>query len=205
MFVLTEFKDTVQILPHKFKKKLNDAITNELNRKLANKVFYKVGLCIALHDITHISESFIVPGDGSSHTKVNFRFVVFRPFIDEVIVGRIRSCDSEGVHVTLGFFEDIIIKPENLKQNSIFNQAEQAWVWQYEGEDGNVSELFMDIGEPIRFRVCKEFFAEALIVNPSAKKDSDEKKETTPYAPPYMLEGDIDATGLGLLSWWANV
>lgn len=38
MFVLAELKDTVRIPPWKFKRKLNDAITDELNRKLANKV-----------------------------------------------------------------------------------------------------------------------------------------------------------------------
>jgi len=29
---------------------------------------------------------------------VTFRFVVFRPFVEEVLTGRIRSCDHEGVH-----------------------------------------------------------------------------------------------------------
>lgn len=38
MFVLAELKDTVRIPPWKFKRKLNDAIADELNRKLANKV-----------------------------------------------------------------------------------------------------------------------------------------------------------------------
>lgn len=38
MFVLTEFKDTVKIKPWNFQKKLNDTVTDELNRKLANKV-----------------------------------------------------------------------------------------------------------------------------------------------------------------------
>lgn len=38
MFVLSELKDVVRIPPWKFKRKLNDAITDELNRKLANKV-----------------------------------------------------------------------------------------------------------------------------------------------------------------------
>lgn len=28
---------------------------------------------------------------------VKFRFVVFRPFIDEILTGRIRSCNHEGV------------------------------------------------------------------------------------------------------------
>lgn len=40
MFVLAELKDTVRIPPVEFKQKLNDAITDELNRKLANKVKY---------------------------------------------------------------------------------------------------------------------------------------------------------------------
>ena len=31
-------------------------------------------------------------------TQVHFRYVVFRPFMDEILVGRIRSCSREGVH-----------------------------------------------------------------------------------------------------------
>ena len=80
-----------------------------------------VGLCIVLHDLTYVGDSYIFPGDGASHTKgthtyhttscyhctllvlnfaVRFRFVVFRPFIDEVIVGRIRSSSADGVKGT---------------------------------------------------------------------------------------------------------
>lgn len=57
-----------------------------------------VGLCIALHDITKIDESFILPGDGASHTRVHFRYMVFRPFMEEILVGKIRSVSREGVH-----------------------------------------------------------------------------------------------------------
>ena len=32
---------------------------------------------------------------------VRFRFIVFRPFVDEVLVGKIRSCSTEGVRGTL--------------------------------------------------------------------------------------------------------
>ena len=36
-----------------------------------------MGLCIILHDIVHVEDSYILPGDGASHTKgivVLFRF-----------------------------------------------------------------------------------------------------------------------------------
>ena len=81
-------KDIVHIKPWLFDQDLTTVIEDELNKKLANKVIYQVGLCIALFDIKQIDESYVFPGDGSSHTKVVFRYVVFRPFIDEVLIGK---------------------------------------------------------------------------------------------------------------------
>ena len=30
--------------------------------------------------------------------SVHFRYVVFRPFVDEILVGKIKSCSKEGVN-----------------------------------------------------------------------------------------------------------
>lgn len=202
MFVLTELRDTVRIPPWKFTQKLNDAITEELNRKLANKVYLNVGLCIALHDLTKIEESYIFPGDGASHTKVTFRFIVFRPFMEEILVGKIRSCSPDGVHVTLGFFEDIVIPPHKLQHPSRFDPTEQAWIWEYNTNEGEKHDLFMDAGEIIRFRVVNETFTEALPTGPIAVSET-EKPEAQNMSP-YTLGGAIDEPGLGLLTWWEN-
>ncbi|TGZ52274.1 DNA-directed RNA polymerase III subunit RPC8 isoform X1 [Temnothorax longispinosus] len=201
MFVLAELKDTVRIPPSRFQYKLNDVVTDELNRKLANKVYKDVGLCITLHDITKIEESYIFPGDGASHTKVTFRFIVFRPWIEEILIGKIRSCSPEGIHVTLGFFEDVVIPPHKLQHPSHFDQMEQAWVWIYK-ENGKTHNLFMDAGEVIRFRVVKEIFTEAPLSSaPNAPRDISEKPEANNVAP-YTLHGSIDEPGLGLVTWW---
>lgn len=45
-----------------------------------------------------MDDSYIFPGDGAAHTKVEFRFVIFRPFMEEIIVGKIKNCSKEGVH-----------------------------------------------------------------------------------------------------------
>lgn len=58
MFVLAELKDTVRIPPVEFKQKLNDAITDELNRKLANKVKYRN--LFKFFDITLIDSNKII-------------------------------------------------------------------------------------------------------------------------------------------------
>ncbi|KAF7263904.1 RNA polymerase III subunit H [Rhynchophorus ferrugineus] len=201
MFILAEMKNVTRITPELFNVNLNEAVAGELNKKLANKVVLNVGLCIALFDITSIKDSFIIPGDGASHTIVHFRYIVFRPFMEEILIGKIRSCSQEGVHVTLGFFDDILIPPSALQHPSKFNETEQAWVWEYDTGDGGKHDLFMDSGETIRFRVTGETFTETCPAGPSGIQESQEGIENKV---PYSLTGSINEPGLGLLSWWDN-
>lgn len=200
MFVLAEFKDVIRTPPAVFNKKLQVSVTDDLNGKLANKVVPDVGLCIALFDIQSMEDSYIFPGDGAAHTKVEFRYVVFRPFIDEIIVGKIRNCTKDGVHVTLGFFDDIVVPPANLQHPSRFDETEQVWIWEFDN-DGDKHDLFMDPGEKIKFRVTSEMFIET---SPVQCPDNPELPETLNAEPkiPYSIIASINEPGLGVLSWW---
>ena len=100
-------------------------------------------------------------GDGSSHTRVRFRMLVFRPDLDEVIVGKIKNCSKEGVHVSLEFFDDILIPAESLQFPSRYDDSESVWIWEYPLEDEEHHDLFMDAGEQIRFRVTSESFVDS--------------------------------------------
>jgi len=201
MFLLTEFRDTVAIEPQHFKLKLNDAIVFALNKKFSNKVVHNVGLCIALWDITKIDDSFIFPGDGASHTIVEFRFVVFRPFLDEILIGKIKSCSKEGVYVTIGFFEDILIPAEQLRNPSRFDEKNQMWFWDYEVE-GEKHAMSMDIGEAIRWKVSEEVFTDILPIEPGKENNEAVETSSTEKKPPYAILGSIHSDGLGLLTWW---
>ncbi|KAL6054120.1 DNA-directed RNA polymerase III subunit RPC8 [Balamuthia mandrillaris] len=137
MFVLVLLSDTVKVPPHKFSYEL-DAIKTELNKKYGDKVIPKVGLGVTLYDVVKVGDGFIYPGDGSAHTKVTFRMVVFRPFRGEVIVGKLRHSTPDGITglfvlfffllqqsvyfcflaVSLGFFEDVFIPKEELQEPS---------------------------------------------------------------------------------------
>lgn len=41
--------------------------------------------------------------------------VVFRPFVGEVMVGKIKACTKEGVQVSMDFFDDVIIPSYSLQ------------------------------------------------------------------------------------------
>ncbi|EDW78859.1 uncharacterized protein Dwil_GK12491 [Drosophila willistoni] len=213
MFVLAELKDNVRIAPDHFNLKLIDAVRDEIDRKLANKVLLNVGLCIALKEIVSLKDSTILPGDGASHTEVLFRYVVFRPRLGTIMTGKIRNCSREGVHVTLGFFDDILIPQAALQHPSRFDEAEQAWVWEYPLEDGAKHDLFMDVGEPIKFRVTREIFEETSPIGPPKAENQTAQNASTSAAAaaaagaqevktPYKIIGAINESGLGVLSWW---
>ena len=149
MFELVRLHDVVHIQPHEFAKPLLKAISDALCEKYPNKVVPDLGLCITLYDILHVGESQLYPGSGAHHTAVEFRLIVFRPYIGEIMTGTVVASDTTGVRVSLGFFDEIHVPARLLQKPSSFSQEEGVWVW-------NVTEdndLFLDLENPLRFRV----------------------------------------------------
>lgn len=105
--------------------------------------------------------------------------------------------------VSLGFFDDILIPSTALQHPSRYEEAEQAWVWEYPLEDGGHHDLFMDINNPIKFKVTGETFEESspigppIVDEPSSSANSNAEPKV-----PYKITGAINESGLGLLSWW---
>ena len=113
-----------------------------------------------------------------------------------------------GPAVSLGFFDDILIPAELLQPNTKLyvlslstccaaaaswedhgsNHEEQLFVWDFEG-----NELYMDLDEPIRFRVMDEAFVEAIPVSTAEEKSrilgisQPTEADTIPSVAPYTL------------------
>ena len=57
-------QDTVSVHPSQFGLPPEQAITNELNKKYANRVLHDVGLCICVFDLAEVGEGKVRYGDG---------------------------------------------------------------------------------------------------------------------------------------------
>jgi DNA-directed RNA polymerase subunit E'/Rpb7 len=44
-----------------------------------------------------MGDSYVYPGEGSAHIKVQFRLVIFKPFVGEVIQGTVIDSNEEGL------------------------------------------------------------------------------------------------------------
>lgn len=150
MFIIAAIEDKLRILPDQFDCSPHDALIEQIELKYTNKVLLDVGLCVSFYDFLHIGDPYVYPAEGACHQKVRFRMVVFRPFAGEIITGRILSSSREGVIVSLGFFEDILIPHYLLQQPASYDPMKNQWVWNYDADSDAFS---MDKGEEVRFKV----------------------------------------------------
>jgi DNA-directed RNA polymerase III subunit RPC8 len=222
MFNLVTIKDKVRIEPDHFSKEYITALEDEIHSKYSNKILPEVGLCVSIYDILKVSDPFVYPGDGATHTEVIFRLIVFRPFVGEVLCGKIISSDSKnGIQVSMGMFDDIWIPPFLMQENSYFQEQENLWVWKYQEH-----EMYFDLGEEIRFKVNSLLFhtmeqdsrapkVDLTVKRPiatsavavGASSDRQQQLQTQQQNKdlselPMIIYGRLNQSGLGLTSWW---
>ena len=165
MFVLSTISDVVRVSPEAFD---NDSLTNaheEIDKKYPNRVIMDLGLVICRYgDVLRMQQGQCVAGDPYAHHQVIFRLVVFRPFVEEVCLGKILHSTSDGITVSLGFFNDIFIPAHWMLRPSHYDDSTGLWVWKpdYDDDDDNNdkeennesnNQFEMDIGSEVRFKV----------------------------------------------------
>jgi len=122
-------------------------LKEQIEIKYANRVLLHVGLCITFYDFISIGDPYLYPSEGSSIQIVRFRMVVFRPFVGEIITGRLVGSNREGLKISTEFFDDISIPAALLQAPCVFNPVDSLWTWKY-GENAD-TDFVMEIGEEV--------------------------------------------------------
>jgi DNA-directed RNA polymerase III subunit RPC8 len=145
MFVVAEAVDVIRIPPSLLgcagvssSATCLGAIHGEIDRIYPNRVLIDCGLVVSRYGkARYVSDGVCVAGDGGSHHRCHFSLVVFRPFVEEVITGRIYRSTPEGVYITLGFFENIFVPAYWMLRPSVYEPELGLWVWtpQYDDDD----------------------------------------------------------------------
>ncbi|KAF9231463.1 RNA polymerase III subunit Rpc25-domain-containing protein [Melanogaster broomeanus] len=211
MFVLSIIKDTIPVLPANFGAPPHQALIDEINKKYANRALHDVGLCICVFDLAEAGEGKVRYGDGSLWYKVKFRMVVFRPFISEVILAKVKSSDEDGMRLSVGFFDDMYIPLAYLPHPATFDPNERAHFWLPDSEAKTTHErlesptserMYIDQGEIIRVRVEADEFYDDEPGPPKAAEGVAVNREVR--RAPYSIICSIAEQGLGPVAWWKS-
>ena len=195
--------DVVQILPSEFHKPSIRAIEDWVNGKYADKVIHKVGLCVGFHSLISASEGLIGHGNGIVNVNVDFRLIVFRPFKGEILRGTISHSNMQGIYLSMDFFEDIVVPPAFLFDNTTWgadDQGTEAWIWR-----SGDNEYFFDKAERCMMRVEQEEWND---LSPQMKRpddyDVERRDEYGLKVGPYRILASMMHSGLGPTLWWLS-
>lgn len=152
MFVLTLLADTIRIPPHLLSQPTLNSVQTEIEKRYLNKIIVDVGLIICPYGPPlEIGDGILVPGDGGAHHQVIFQAVVFRPFVEEVLIGIVKESNEGGIVVSVGeFFDHVFIPAYWMLNPSRYDEKSGLWVWtprydydeeeEDEGEEGKTEE-----------------------------------------------------------------
>ncbi|WPG97668.1 Hypothetical protein R9X50_00044800 [Acrodontium crateriforme] len=209
MYTLATIADVVQIHPTDFPKTSLRAIEDFVNTKYADKVIHKVGLCLGFHSLISASEGLIGHGTGIVNVNVDFRILVFRPFKGEILSATITHSNIRGIYLSMDFFEDIVVPPALLPENTEWCKDEQdeggteVFIWRTDDGEGGTNEFYFDRAEKVLFRVEQEEWND---LSPQMKRPDDyDESVTDEYGMrkvPYRIIGSMMHSGLGPTLWW---
>ncbi|KAF8820129.1 Rna polymerase Rpb7, N-terminal domain-containing protein [Cardiosporidium cionae] len=188
MFLVSLISDTIPTAPSEINLDVNAVLTSCIQAKYVNKVIDQVGLVVGIYDILRITDSIILPADGRVHYKVNFRLIIFKPFLGEILDGTLIEANSSGMKVSLQFFQDIKLHPDAIRNPRGFDKEEERWWWEYEDH-----RLYYELNQKIRFQVVEVLF-------PHNNSFAAGKQKS--YEPPMIINASVEKDGLGMRSWW---
>ncbi|OCF33876.1 DNA-directed RNA polymerase III subunit RPC8 [Kwoniella heveanensis CBS 569] len=222
MFVLVGVRDTVPVAPKAFDVPPALTIQDALNKKYANKLVPDKGLALSVFDILTAEDGKVTWGNGLMYYKaVSFRLMLFAPFVGEVIVGKVLSTSKSYVRVSLGFFQDIYIVPSLLPPNSAYDPAQKKFFWVTSEDDEAAmtqeqlantvvaDRLYIDEGEPIRFRVDSVEWQDVRPTPQSLMAAAEDAGNEVPEKDPiekagFKILATIAESGLGITQWWSQ-
>src|SRR3989338_1931319 len=108
MFYEIEARSHVRVPPSSFKEDTEEAVMKELNKKYEGYISKTYGVVIGVVDVLEIGEGIIIPGDGAAYYDTRFKFLAYKPELQEVVIGKVMEISDFGAFLNIGPLDGMI-------------------------------------------------------------------------------------------------
>lgn len=108
MFKILSIKDKVRVPPIRFDMELDKAIKESLQDQVEGKLNPDLGVFLAVTDVTNIGDGYIVPEDGAVHYPVEYKTLVYRPELNELVLGEVVDITEFGAFTRIGPIDALV-------------------------------------------------------------------------------------------------
>lgn len=108
MFYKVVVNDFVRVAPAFLGLNIQDAIVKQVKKKYDGFMSKELGIVIDVSGVKEVKEGVIIPGDGAPHYETKFELLIYRPEMQEMVMGRIKDIADFGAFLTIGPIEGMI-------------------------------------------------------------------------------------------------
>ena len=108
MFYKIELKDHIRVPPSLFNLPLEEAVVKRIKAKYSGFISKELGIVIDVSGVKGIGGGVIIPGDGASYYDISFELLIFRPEMQEIVLGKIKDIAEFGAFINIGPIDGMI-------------------------------------------------------------------------------------------------
>jgi DNA-directed RNA polymerase subunit E' len=108
MFYSFKVKDHVRVPPNMFGLPVKEAVLAQLKKGYDGYISKDFGIVVDVLDVANVGDGIIIPGDGASYYDTEFQMIIFKPELQEVVLGTIRDIADFGAFISLGVIDGMI-------------------------------------------------------------------------------------------------
>lgn len=130
MFYIIEVEDHVRVAPKLFGYSTPEAVAKQLNETYIGKYDREMGQIIEVIEVTNVTDGTIIPGDGAAYYFSEFKLLVWKPELHELVFGEIEEITNFGAFINMGVREGMIHIGQTMddyvsfsKQNSLLGKS----------------------------------------------------------------------------------
>ncbi len=123
MFYLIEVEDYVRVDPRLFGLATAEAVEKQLNETYKDYIDKEFGAVISVIGVMGVGEGIIIPGDGAAYYKSNFKLLVWKPELQELVLGNVVEITNFGAFINLGAMQGMIHISQTMEDYVSFSKS----------------------------------------------------------------------------------
>ncbi len=123
MFHIVEVKDHIRVEPKLFGLPTLEAIEQQLKETYSDYYDKELGNVVSIIDVLEVGEGIIIPGDGAAYYGTQFKLLVWKPEMHEIVYGAISEITTFGAFMNLGPMKGMIHISQTMEDYVSFSKT----------------------------------------------------------------------------------
>ncbi len=108
MFYKVELKDHVRVPPIYFGADVDESVIKSVKQKYEGFIDQDLGIVVDVFGVKSVGEGIVIAGDGAAYYDAVFELIVFRPELQEVVMGKVTDITDFGAFMNIGPVDGMI-------------------------------------------------------------------------------------------------